>query len=585
MKNRTSVLWSAVGVLAVVGVWACGHETNGGQTDPTPSDRAKPGSFPGIDEVAGNLAQLASACSFTSDGGLMTVALASGEYALISRGSLNDGGASLTVNGTPCGSATPTAVTRISVSGHTTGSETVIIDYLGGTFALGSSSVIGVNVDLKGGSSDSLRIRGSSGVDNVLLATAVADAGSNGIYSIAVGINGTTNPGTKAISFTGVESLVVSTGPGADVVRTAGQADAGVGGTPFGRTLSGSGPALVFYAGDDADTLNAGATKVGSAVTYNGGAGSDTADYSSRTNDISCTIGGGAVCGESSEATTIATDVEVFSSGSGADTLVCAAAAACTVNGNAGDDAITGGAQDDSLNGGAGNDTIIPGLGSDTVVGGSETDTVSYSDRSAAVTVAFGTGGAASTSNGDGSDPGDGGITEDDSIASCENVVGGTGGDTLTGNDFDNVITGGAGADTMSGGTGNDTFMAGASSDGTDTINGQGGEDTVNYSARSADLTFTLNTSTPTTSNGAASENDSIVNVENLICGSGADTVTGDSANNLIEGGGGNDTIDSAAGDDIIDPGAGTNAVTCGGGNDILLPGGTTTNSALDCEG
>ncbi|MBL8935100.1 MAG: calcium-binding protein [Archangium sp.] len=588
MKNRTSLLWSAVGVLAVVGVWACSNEVNENPTVvTTPGTRTNPGDFPGIDDVSENLAQLASACTFTADGGVVAINLSAGEYALIARGSLNDGGQSLNVNGTPCGNATPSSATRINITGSPDGgSETVVIDYLGGTFALGSASSVGINIDLKNGASDALKIRGSSGVDNVLLATTTADAGSNGVYAIAVGINGTTNPGVKAISFTGVEALVVSTGPGDDVLRTAGQADAGVGGTPYGRTLSGTGPSVTFYGGDDNDTLNGGSGKTGSAVTFAGGAGSDTADFSARTNDVSCTIGGGAVCGETSEGATIGTDVEVLSGGAGNDTLVCAAAVVCTVNGNAGDDAITGGGFDDTLNGGAGDDTIIPGGGDDTVNCGSENDTISYSDRSAAVTVVLGTGGAASTSNGDSAYAlADGGTAaENDSITACENMIGGSGADTLTGNDFDNVITGGAGADTMSGGTGNDTFMMGAASDGSDTINGQGGEDTVSYGARSAAVTVTLNTSTATTTNGAASENDSIVNVENVICGSGADTVTGDSANNRIEGGGGNDTIDSAAGDDVIDPGAGTNAVTCGAGNDILLPGGTTTNSAADCE-
>jgi Ca2+-binding RTX toxin-like protein len=516
----------------------------------------------------------------------MTVSLSAGEYALLARGSLNDGGQSVNVNGTPCGSATPTAVTRINITGSPDGgSETVIIDYLGGTFALGSASAVGVYVDLKNGASDALKIRGSSGVDNILLATTTADAGSNGVYAIAVGINGTTNPGVKAISFTGVEALTVSTGPGDDVLRTAGQADAGVGGTPYGRTLSGTGPSVTFFAGDNDDTLNAGSAKAGSSVVFNGGAGTDTADYSARTLDVSCTLGA-ATCGEASENATIATDVEVLSGGSGNDTLACAAAYVCTLNGNAGNDALTGGGFNDTINGGAGDDVIIPGGGDDTVSGGSETDTISYSDRSAAVTVVLATGGAAQANNGDSAYAlADGGtVAENDTVSFCENIIGGSGGDTLTGNDFDNVITGGAGADTMSGGPGNDTFVFGSASDGSDTVNGQGGEDTVDYSARSAALTITLNTSTATTTNGAASENDSIVNVENVICGSGADTVTGDSANNRIEGGGGNDTIDAAAGDDIIDPGAGTNAVTCGAGNDILLPGGTTTNAAADCE-
>lgn len=589
MKNRTSVVWSVVGVLAVVGVWACGSEPqNQSPTTTVSTERPGAGQFPGIDDVAENLAQLVSACAFVADGGVMSVNLSAGEYALIARGALNDGGASLVVNGSPCGSATPTATSRINITGSPDGgNETVIIDYLGGTFALGSSSSVGINIDLRGGTGDAVRIRGSSGVDNILLATTTADAGSNGIYSVAVGISGTANPGVRAISFSGVEQLVVSTGPGADVVRTGGQADAGVGGTPFGRTLSGTGPSLVIYGGDDDDVLSAGLAKVGSSVTFNGNGGSDTADYSSRSLDVSCTIGGGAVCGESGEASTIATDVEVLSGGSANDTLVCAAAVVCTLNGNGGNDTLTGSDFDDSLNGGGGDDVILPKGGNDTVVGGSESDTVSYAGRSAAVTVVLATGGAASANNGDPAYalPDGGTVAENDSVASCENIIGGSGGDTLTGNDFDNVITGGAGGDTTSGGAGNDTFLMGAASDGDDTINGGAGEDTVSYASRSNALDLTLNTSTATTGNGEGSEDDSIVNVENLICGGGADNVTGDSANNVIEGGAGNDTIDSGGGDDTIDPGAGTNTITCGAGNDILLPVGTNTNSAADCEG
>lgn len=569
-------------MLAMIGIWACGVDSKNTSSEPSSETRARPNgnSFPGVDEVAGNLAQLASACSFVQDGGVMTVALSSGEYALINRADLFDGGASINVNGTPCGNAAANNTSRINITGAA-GNETVIIDYLAGTFALGSSSNIGINIDLRGGSSDSLRIRGSNGVDNVLLATTVADAGSNGVYTMAVGINGASNPGVRALSFTGVEGVVVSTGPGADVVRTAGQADAGVGGTPFGRTLSGSGPTLTFWGGDDDDTFNAGAQKVGSAFTFNGGAGNDVCDYSSRTLAVSCTLGGSS-CGESGEGSTIADDVETVQGGSADDTFVCAAAVACTLNGNAGNDSLTGGGADDTLNGGSGNDTLIPGAGVDSVLGGADTDTVSYAGRTAAVAVTLGANGAAQAGNGE-TFP-DAGV-ENDSITGVENIVGGNGADTLAGNNFANVITGGPGNDTMNGGSGNDTFFQGAAADGADTIDGQAGEDTVSYGGRSANLTLTLNTSTATTGNGESGENDSIVNVENLICGGGADTVTGDSAANLIEGGAGDDTIDAASGDDIIEPGTGTNAITCGAGNDILLPGGTTTNAANDCEG
>jgi Ca2+-binding RTX toxin-like protein len=95
---------------------------------------------------------------------------------------------------------------------------------------------------------------------------------------------------------------------------------------------------------------------------------------------------------------------------------------------------------------------------------------------------------------------------------------------------------------------------------------------------------LSLNGAVQTTGNGEAGELGRFTNIENLICGGGDDTVTGDSFDNVLEGGAGDDTISAGGGNDIIDPGAGTNTATCGSGNDILLPGGTTTNAALDCE-
>lgn len=592
MKTRITTIWSVVGVLAVIGVWACGIEPKSQEpTNPTTNtNRPPPGTFPGIDEISENLAQLASPCAFSTDGGVVTINLAASEYALIGRVALADGGAGITVNGTICGNAAVSTTQRINVtSPNDGGSETVIVDYLEGSFALPSSATaIGINVDLKNGTSDSLRIRGSSGDDSFLFATTTADAGSNGIYSIAVGINGTASNGRRAISFTGVEGVVVSTGPGADVFRTGGQADAGIGGTPYGRTLSGTGPSLTIWGGEDADTLNGGAGKVGSALVFNGGTGTDVCDYSGRTLAVSCTIGGGAVCGESGEASTIAIDVETLNGGAADDTIACGADAGCTLSGNGGADTLTGGEGVDSLSGGAGDDVIQPGLADDTITCGGDRDTISYSDRSSAVSVTLGAAGAASTPNG--TLLGDGGVSEGDSIAACENVVGGAGADVITGNDLDNGLTGGAGNDTLLGGTGNDTFFqffTGLSGDdGDDTINGQGGTDTVSYSGRTANLTLVLSPDGGVASNnGESGETDSYESVESLICGDGNDTVTGNSDNNLVEGGVGDDTIDTGAGDDIIDPGAGTNAVTCGGGNDLLLPGGTTTNTANDCEG
>ena len=71
-------------------------------------------------------------------------------------------------------------------------------------------------------------------------------------------------------------------------------------------------------------------------------------------------------------------------------------------------------------------------------------------------------------------------------ISNIENVVGGSGNDTLTGDGLTNTLgggvgndtmTGGAGTDTLTGGAGNDTFVA-TVGDGNDSCNGDAGIDT-----------------------------------------------------------------------------------------------------------
>lgn len=586
MKLRgTRIRNTLTAALVAASIWGCGRAVT---NEPEPTDEtptAPHGGFDGVDEIERNLTPLATACAFVADGGVVSISMAAGEYSLISR--TVDGGA-LLVNGTPCSTATAINTQRINVTGSADGgAETVILDYLNGTYALGSASAVGVLVDLRAGT-DSLKVRATGGVDTFLVATTAPDAGVTGVYSVAMGLNGAAPTGIKNISFNNVESLVLSTGPGADVVKTNGQADAGVGGTPFGKTSSGTGPTLSFFGGDDADTLNMGALK-GGAVIFSGGAGSDTADYSARTANLTVTIGGSGVSGESGEGNTLNTDVDVVSGSSANDTMACEAATACSLLGNAGNDTLTGGTGNDTLSGGAGDDTMTPKEGDDVVTGGAGIDVISYASATTDLTLTLPASGS-STGNGDPAPAlADGGVgaAESDSIDdTIENVISGSGSDTIQGNALDNQITGGDGDDTVSGGAGNDTFFMEATkaAAGDDTIDGEAGEDTVNYSQRTANVTLTLNAAVQTTGNGESGELGKLTNIENLICGSGDDTITGDSGDNTLEGGSGNDTISAAGGNDVIDPGTGTNTVTCGAGNDILLPGGTTTNAANDCD-
>src|SRR5204862_2177533 len=109
----------------------------------------------------------------------------------------------------------------------------------------------------------------------------------------------------------------------------------------------------------------------------------------------------------------------------------------------------------------------------DTLVGGKGSDTADYSDRVATVIVDL-----------DGSKmlAQVGAMGEKDIInpvassADVENIRGGGGDDTLTGNGVANIIWGGAGNDIIRGGSGNDTIYG---QGGADDIDGQAGDDYI----------------------------------------------------------------------------------------------------------
>ena len=237
--------------------------------------------------------------------------------------------------------------------------------------------------------------------------------------------------------------------------------------------------------------------------------------------------------------------VDTLTGGDGAD----------TISGGAGNDIISGGLGADTLNGDADADTFNEGAvtnGADTFNGGTGTDTVSYALRTAIVTVTI----AASGGTGD-----DGESTEtDDVIDDVEVVTGGTLADTMTcqasgctlnGGAGDDILTGAAGADTLNGGVGDDTFVEGTAASGGDVFNGGAGTDTVDYSGRSVALLVTMDG--VAVDDGESGELDDVnVDVEDLLGGTVADTITGNLNNNVITGGTGNDTLSGGAGDDTF---------------------------------
>ena len=538
----------------------------------------------GIAELAAPLTPLATPCDFAPISGVptATIAVADAETAIVSKRSIDN---AILVNGVACGTATSANIKRIVVTGST-GANTVIFDFINGSFAPGYGTTTGVAVDLLGGT-DAFKIRGSGSADTVTFgadgfsfnADTVKDGTIAGVEEVVVSLgagndvfSGSGGYGT-GLAYTG--ALEVFGGEGNDTLTGGTGADTLSGGAG-NDTLRGATDAALDVADDvlngDAgnDLFDAGNVDNGSD-TFNGGADTDTVSYANRANDLTVTIGAGANDGETGEADTVAGDIEVLTGGAGDDTLTGGTAAE-TINGGPGDDTISGGAGDDTLNGDAGDDTFLSAAadGADAYNGGAGVDVVSYDGRTAAVEASI--DGVAN----------DGETAELDNVkADIEDLIGGDGNDILTGSAGDNVLTGGDGDDTLNGLAGNDTFVAAATDDGGDTFNGGLGVDTVDYSARTGDLTVTMGDATA--NDGLTGEEDDVgSDVEDLVCGEGDDTITGNDLANNIDGGDGADDLSGGAGNDILFGGADVDTLDGGAGDD-LLDGGAGTDTPLAC--
>lgn len=185
----------------------------------------------------------------------------------------------------------------------------------------------------------------------------------------------------------------------------------------------------------------------------------------------------------------------------------------------AGNDTIIGTPGIDALLGFAGNDTLNGGASNDTLNGGPGNDTASYAGTNAAVTVSLAIAGP--------QDTGGAGI---DTLVSIENLTGGSGNDTLTGNTGKNTLNGGAGNDKLWGGDGKDTLLGGS---GNDILFGEADNDTLDG-------------------------------------GSGNDKLYGGDGNDTLLGGKGNDTLKGEAGNDILTGGLGKDTLTGGSGRDYF---------------
>lgn len=222
-------------------------------------------------------------------------------------------------------------------------------------------------------------------------------------------------------------------------------------------------------------------------------------------------------------------------------------------------DILNGAGGKDTLRGAGGDDVLIGGAGGDILDGGDGSDTVAFGTTPNSVTVDL----AAGTSTGH--------ALGNDTLISIENIIGGSGDDSLSGDDGANRIDGGAGADTMTGRGGDDTYVVDNAGD--QVIESRNaGHDSVLASVAAYTLGADVEDLTFIGSGGFTATGNTLANV-----------ITGGDGDDRLNGGRGADTLTGGLGDDVyvVDHKGDTVVELVGGGFDTIE---TTLNQTLGAE-
>jgi len=163
-----------------------------------------------------------------------------------------------------------------------------------------------------------------------------------------------------------------------------------------------------------------------------------------------------------------------------------------------------------------------------------------------------------------------------------ENAIGGSGNDTITGNDVANTLIGNGGADMLIGGGGADNLQGGAGDDvltggdgddhlngglGADTIDGGAGFDTVRYDGAASGVTIYVDAPHANTGEAAG---DVTISIEGFVGSIFGDYMVGGAADNVLQGFSGADILEGHGGDDLLDGGDGDDQLNGGLGGDII---------------
>ncbi|NJS13088.1 MAG: hypothetical protein HC789_23310, partial [Microcoleus sp. CSU_2_2] len=219
------------------------------------------------------------------------------------------------------------------------------------------------------------------------------------------------------------------------------------------------------------------------------------------------------------------------------DTLLTGTANDDTIKGAAGDDTLLGLGGKDELFGGEGNNSLLGGLGDDSLHDGIGNSTLRGGEGNDWI----------GSIGGNDLLVGDAG---DDTLFSNQTLVGANKSSTLLGGFGNDFLSGGTGNDTIDGGEGVDKFFY-------NIYNGTTGPVVVNL----------------TTGIATGEGTDSLIGIEDIIAGSGNDSLTGNSGNNVLYGVAGNDFLSGLDGKDYLHGGEGNNSILGGLGDDSLFDG------------
>ncbi len=162
-----------------------------------------------------------------------------------------------------------------------------------------------------------------------------------------------------------------------------------------------------------------------------------------------------------------------------------------------------------------------------------------------------------------------------------DQLTGDGGADQLNGGDGNDRLEGSDGNDTLAGGAGDDDYEFDPGALGSDTLteNANEGADSLDFSDFNVAISATLaSTGAQAIGSGGSTVTitlSSVSNFENIYAANGAfnDTLTGNTAVNVLAGRSGNDTITGGDGNDVIEGGDGADTLRGGNGDDTINAG------------